>query len=392
MKLSTETIFPTFLLFFALGEVLSSPDLVRKLGGGHFEQKFASKEVQHEIEKRKHDGSSIVGALHRGTLSEVGSNIRHFHDVDKRSFVDGAREHDVDDPPVYVKEVGDEHVTSGTFLMLEYINHANYSCTKGFVDLNRNSGLLSVQGIVLGKCNPHYKTIDTLTLKYDNSFERHWTVYEYFNCTGNRVVYSRSYPPTSTCSGDFKYMYQSSEVMHERFPELQDKIFIMPQGVRCYNDRQRLLSFELHNETISKFDINQCWNMYYYTILVEAVNLTIVEQSTLIGQKFESRDDQKCASYPVKVEGWVLNRCETLGDDISTKMNWVDLGRHTGYLFVGYSFYNTYDCTGIAYIYVHAILVIWKKQLILSIILFQVYQSLRFITTTVLLTYVPMEP
>jgi hypothetical protein len=320
-----------------------------KRTGGHFDQDFASPLLKDKIEKKKHDQSSLINLLHKGTLSEKQDKIHHFREVDSKqpsTSLDGVRVYSASDPPVYVKEVGDEHVTTGTFLSMEYINHVNYSCTDGYVDLNQNFGLLSVQGTILGKCNPHYKTIDTLTLKNDNSFERHWTVYEYFNCTGTRVVYSKTYSQTSTCSGNFKYMYQSSEVSHQKFPELHDKFFIMPQAERCYSTRERILSFELHNSSITKFDSNQCWNMYYYTILVEAVTLSIVESSTLIGEKYESHDDQKCAGYPVKVEGWTLNKCESLGDYFSTKMNWIDIGRQTGFLFVGYSFYNSYDCTG----------------------------------------------
>lgn len=318
----------------------------RSRHGGHFDQQFASTKLKKEIEKRKHDGSSIVNILHRGTLSDGEQGLENFHNVDKHDFISDSRKYARDETPIYVKEVGDEHVTKGTFLSMEYIDHMNYSCTNGFVDLNRNNGLLTVEGMILGKCNPHYKTIHTLTLKYDNSFDLHWTVYEHYNCTGKRTVYSKSYAQTSVCSGNFKYMYQKSETAHTLFPDLQDKIFIMPEGIPCYNDREEVLSYELHNSTFTSFDTSQCWNMYYYSILVEAVSLNIVLESTLIGQKYESRDDQYCAGYPIKVEGWVLNQCESLGESLSTKMNWIDIGRHSAYLYVGYSFYNTYDCSG----------------------------------------------
>lgn len=337
-------------------EVGGSPGGVAGVGGGgggsggHFDQQFASTSLQQVIEKKKHDKSSLVNALHRGTLPESDTQenikIRHFRNIEKPTNIDGAKRYAEDETPVYAQEVGDVHVTTGTFLEMHYINHVNYSCTDGYVDLNQNPGLSDVKGTILGKCNPHYKTIDTLTLKYDNSFERHWTIFEYFNCTGTRVVYSKKYPATAICSGDYKYMYQSSEISHNSFPLLKDKMFIMPKGEICYTTRQRILSFELHNETITKFDTNQCWNMYYYTILVEAVSLSIVQDSTLIGQKFESRDDQKCRGYPLKVEGWTLDRCESVGDFISLKMNWIDVGRQTGFIYVGYSFYNSYDCTG----------------------------------------------
>jgi len=314
--------------------------------GGHFDQQFASAKLRDKIESKKHDQSSLVNILHRGTLSKT-EYIKHFREADKPTNVEGAHLHTKNDPPVYVKDVGDEHLTTGTFLELEYINHVNYSCIDGYVDLNQNSGLLNVRGTVLGRCNPHTKTIDTLTLKYDNSFERHWTIYEYFNCTGTRVVYSKTYAPTAICTGDFKYMYQASELSHNLFPLLKDKMFIMPQGEICYSKRERILSYELHNDTITQFDTNQCWNMYYYTIVVEAVNISLVEDSSLIGQKFESRDDQKCMGSPLKVEGWILNRCESIGDFFSLQMNWIDIGRQTGFIYAGYSFYNSYDCTGL---------------------------------------------
>lgn len=340
------TVLASVMLGLSFLATASSSLYSSKGGGGHFDQQFASAKLKDTIEKKKHDGSSLVNLLHKGTLLGGKEDLRHFQEVGKASPAEGVHIHTVDDPPVHVKEVGDTHVTSGTFLSMEYINHANYSCVDGYVDLNRNRGLLTVQGTILGRCNPHFKTIDTLTLKNDNSFERHWTVYEHFNCTGTRVVYSKKYAQTSTCTGNFKYMYQRSEVSHQLFPDLQDKLFIMPQGEICYNTFQRVLSFELYNETISKFDTNQCWNMHYYTIVVEAVTLTIVEASTMIGEKYESRDDQKCTGNPIKVEGWILDRCESLGDYFSTKMNWIDIGRETGYLYAGYSFYNTYDCAG----------------------------------------------
>ena len=326
--------------------LLASASSVVAGRGGHFDQQFASPKLKETIEKKKHDESSLIHLLHKGTLLETQKDIRHFREVDMSTPLDGVRIHTDDDSPVYVKDVGDRHVTTGTFLSMEYINHVNFSCVDGYVDLNQNRGLKEVQGTILGRCNPHFKTIDTLTLKNDNSFERHWTIYENFNCTGTRVVYSKTYAQTSSCTGNFKYMYQSSEVSHQLFPDLKDKLFIMPQGEICYNTFERILSFELHNETLTKFDTNQCWDMYYYTIVVEAVTLSIVQESTMIGEKFESRDDQKCAESPIKVEGWILNRCESLGDYFSTKMNWIDIGRESGYLYVGYSFYNTYDCTG----------------------------------------------
>ena len=244
---------------------------------------------------------------------------------------------------------GDVFYFFGTLLNIEYANCVDGKLENDLGD-EQDNHLVSTRGYAIGKCNPYESPAGEsyiLTVTENIFLETliiHQVTYEYSNCSGANVTTHTSYPGPAKCVGDSKQFVTTSVTLHELFPRLEDKLFVLPTTSAC-NARTNILYFLLNNATYNHFNSDMCWTYDHYTLSVQegAVYDPRLE-TTIVTKEYEPFDDKKCRRDPVSIEGWVLDRCEPLTEQTGMKAVWTSIGQKDKTFYIGVQGYDTYDC------------------------------------------------
>jgi hypothetical protein len=244
---------------------------------------------------------------------------------------------------------GDVYYFFGTLLDLEY-GTCKFGALADDLSKEQDKLLVSVKGYALGVCNPYESSagkaaILTATVNiFLETMILHEITWQYPNCTGANVTTHTDFAGPKTCLGDSKLFVTTSLTLHELFPRLEDKLYVLRTTEAC-DVRTNLLHFALHNTSYTYFSSDMCWNYDEYTVSIQEGGVfDPMLHTTIVTKEFEPFDDKKCRREPVSIEGWVLDRCEPLTEHTGVKAVWTSVGAKDGTFYIGIQGYDTYDC------------------------------------------------